>query len=198
LPDDANIPEEIERDVIVASLDLAETKKHLEALAKRTGLSRTEGWLPAIVIDGHVQQNVNYWDRGAGAGIRLPIFDHNQGATVAYQAEFDGLLERYHGLAIALRSAARRTRNQVISAFTRAKQYELTIVPARAEVLQQTLLQYNAMQVGVFQLLQARNQQLDTELAQIDTVREFWTARAAMDVLLAGHWMHHEDSHESP
>ena len=96
-------------------------------------------------------------------------------------------MERYHGLAITLRSAARRARNHVVSAYTRAKQYELTISPARDTVLEQTLLQYNAMQVGIFQLLQARSQQLDTELARIETVREFWTARAAMDALLAGH-----------
>jgi outer membrane protein, heavy metal efflux system len=198
LPDDAGVPEDIERDVIVASLDLAQTKKRLEAIGKRTGLSRLSGWLPDIVVDGHLEQDFNYWERGAGASIRLPIFDHNQGLTAAYQAEFDGLMERYYGLAITLRSAARRARNHVISAYTRAKQYEQTIVPARSAVLQQTLLQYNAMQVGVFHLLQARTQELETKLAQIDTLREFWTAHAAMDALLAGHWMHHEDEHGSP
>jgi cobalt-zinc-cadmium efflux system outer membrane protein len=187
LPDDPGVPADIEKQTIVASLDLAQTKKRLEAIGKRTGLSRTEGWLPNIVVDGHFEQDFQYWERGGGASIRLPIFDHNQGLTAAYQAELDGLLERYHGLAIALRSAARRARNHVISAHTRARQYELTISPARDKVFEQTLLQYNAMQVGVFQLLQARTQQLDTELARVETVREFWTAKAAMDALLAGH-----------
>ncbi len=199
LPDDSGVPSDIEKQTIVASLDLAETKKRLEAVAKRTGLSRAAGWLPDIIVDGHLEQDFAYWERGGGAAIKIPIFDHNQGLTAAYQAEFDGLMERYHGLATTLRRAARRARNHVVSAYTRAKQYELTIGPARDNVLEQTLLQYNAMQVGVFQLIQARTQQLDTELARIETVREFWTARAAMDALLAGHAeglkQHQEDEH---
>ena len=48
------------------------------------------------------------------------------------------------------------------------------------------MLQYNAMQIGVFQLLQARREQLDAELAYIEALREFWTAKAAVDALLAG------------
>jgi outer membrane protein TolC len=52
--------------------------------------------------------------------------------------------------------------------------------------LEQTLLQYNAMQIGIFQLLQARREQLDAELAEVETRREYWTARAAFEVLLAG------------
>jgi outer membrane protein TolC len=60
-------------------------------------------------------------------------------------------------------------------------------VPARNEVMRQTLLQYNAMQVGVFQVLQARQQELDTELAYVETLREYWSAKAALDALLAGH-----------
>jgi outer membrane protein TolC len=43
------------------------------------------------------------------------------------------------------------------------------------------------MQLGVFQLLQARREQLDVELAYVETLREYWSAAAALDTLLAGH-----------
>jgi outer membrane protein TolC len=42
------------------------------------------------------------------------------------------------------------------------------------------------MQLGIFQLLEARRGQLDAELAEIEARREYWTARAAFEALLAG------------
>jgi outer membrane protein TolC len=61
------------------------------------------------------------------------------------------------------------------------------IVPAQARVAEQLLLHYNAMQIGVFELLQARREQLDLQLAYVDTLREYWTNLAALQALLAGH-----------
>ena len=42
------------------------------------------------------------------------------------------------------------------------------------------------MQLGVFALLQARREQLDVELAQVEVLREYWTAVAAQEALFAG------------
>ena len=50
----------------------------------------------------------------------------------------------------------------------------------------ETVREYNAMQVGVFQLLQARTDQIAVASAYIETLREYWQARAALDQLLSG------------
>ena len=60
------------------------------------------------------------------------------------------------------------------------------IVPARERVLRETLLQYNAMQVSVFQLLEARRDLLDATLRRAEVRREFWTATAGTTALFAG------------
>ena len=187
LPEGAGADDDVERRAVTASFQLAEVRSRLEAIAKRTGLARAEGWWPDITVDGHIEQDQTLWEKGAGASIRVPLFDRNQGTVARHEAEFDGLMERYQGLAIGVRSAARRSRNRLLSAFTRAKQYAQTIVPARAEVMRQTMLQYNAMQVGVFAVLQARGQELDSQLAYVETLRDYWSAKAGFDALLAGH-----------
>jgi len=89
-------------------------------------------------------------------------------------------------MAVDLRSAARDARNRVVSAHARARQYQAVIVPAQARVTAQTLLQYNAMQVGIFQLLQAHREELDAQLALVETRREYWSAAAELEALLAG------------
>jgi outer membrane protein TolC len=85
-----------------------------------------------------------------------------------------------------LRSEAREASSRLSSAHLRARQYQEIIVPAHRRVTAQTLLQYNAMQVGIFELLQARREELDAQLAHIETLREYWSATAAINTLLGG------------
>ena len=61
------------------------------------------------------------------------------------------------------------------------------IVPAQQEVLDETLQQYNAMQLGVYDLLRAQTELLDAELEHVEVLRQYWTARATVDALVRGH-----------
>ena len=62
---------------------------------------------------------------------------------------------------------------------------------ARAELagalrLPNPLLQYNAMSLGVFQLLQARRDQIRANTAYIGVLREYWNARLDLEQLARG------------
>jgi cobalt-zinc-cadmium efflux system outer membrane protein len=186
--------EQLERKAIVASLELAETRSRLEATARRTGLSRAEGWLPDVSVGVITERESRLagepfnsdWKWGGVINFTLPLLDRRQGTTAATEAEFDAMMERYQGMAIDIRSATRELGNRLRSSHLRARQYQQVLLPARQRLMQQMMLQYNGMQIGVFQLLQARRDQLNTELAYVETLREYWTARAALDALLAG------------
>jgi outer membrane protein TolC len=191
------IPENTETRALEASLDLMEAKHRLEGLARRAGVTRVAGWLPDITIDFHSLQgnpeedtnasNLNRnWRFGGGLTVGIPLFDRKQGTLVAVEAQFDALMESYYGMAVDLRSAVREARSRVASSHARAHQYQEVIVPAQRRVTEQTLLQYNAMQIGIFHLLQARREQLDVQLAYVETLREYWSAVAELDALLAG------------
>lgn len=193
LPKEEPSYEDLERKALTASLELTESRHRLEAAARSTGLSRAEGWIPDVVIGGFVEQETHIdrpgqspWTFGGVVSFTLPFLNRRQGTTVANEAEFDALMERYHGMSIDIRSAAREARNRVRSAHLRAHQYQEVLLPARRRAMRQTLLQYNAMQIGIFQLLQARRDELDAELTYVETLQEYWTARAALEALLAG------------
>lgn len=188
--------ENVEQKAMRASLELAEMRARLEGLARLAGVTTAAGWLPDLSIDVHAlhgdPENEDAAGRepalrwGGGISASIPLFDRQQGRVTALEAERDALLERYYGTAIEIRSAVRQARGRVQSAFQRARQYQEVIVPAQHRVTQQTLLQYNAMQVGVFQVLQVRRDELDAQLAYLDTVREYESALAELDALLAG------------
>ncbi|WP_437814549.1 TolC family protein [Sorangium sp. So ce1078] len=193
-PEALATPPRAETQALRASLELAELRSRLEAAAGRAGALRAEGWAPDMSIGVRGERELGArgevddppWVLGAGLRLSLPLFDRRGGAEAAQTAEFDSLLERYHGRAVDIRSAVREAQSRLTSAHARARHYERVLLPARKRVLEQTLLQYNAMQVGVFQLLSARREQLDAELAAVEALREHWTAKAAFDALLAG------------
>lgn len=192
VPDELEPGADMEKRALDANLDLAAKKHSLEALARRTGLTRLEGLLPEIALDVHSLIGTpdgerNYGVRwGGGVGLAVPLFDRKQGEIRSFEAQFDSELERYQGLAIALRSQAREAWARVTSAHLRVRKYQEVIVPAQERVMEQTQRQYNAMQLGVFQLLEARRAQLDVALDFAETLREYFTARAELDALLAG------------
>jgi outer membrane protein, heavy metal efflux system len=193
-----SIGDDLERRALLASLPLRETRQRLEALARRAGWTRAAGAVPDIALDVHglhgdpgdgLGLTEGGWRFGAGLSLELPLFDRRQGTAASLEAEFDALLETYYGLAVEVRSAARETRAAVTSAHARARQYQDVILPAQRRVMEQTLLQYNAMQLGVFQLLEARRAELEVELEAVDTAREYWSAVSRLDALLAGQHM---------
>lgn len=180
---------------VAASLELAATRSHLEALARKTGLSRTEGWLPDIDVDVHALAGTpegaptaatSQWRFGGGVSLSVPLVDRNQGRTRAVEAEFDGLMERYIGLAIDVRSAARVARSRVESTHARARHFADVLMPAQQRVVDETLLQYDAMQIDVFALLSSERDRLELALIEVDTLEDYWVAVAAHDALMAG------------
>lgn len=185
-PEDVTTPPRAETRALTASLELAETRSRIRAAEARAGLARTAGWLPDMSVGVQGEREDAAWRVGARLAMTVPIFDRKQGTTAAHVAELDALLERYHGLAVDVRSALRETRSRLESAHARARHFERVVLPARRRVLEQAILQYNAMQIGIFPLLEARRDVLEAELAEVETLRELWTAKAAFDALLAG------------
>jgi outer membrane protein, heavy metal efflux system len=197
LPPVAALPDvagDLERRALTGNLLLAERRQRLEALARRAGWTRAAGWIPDVSLDVHGLHGDPEedavpdadWRFGAGISAEIPLFDRRQGTVASLEAEFDALLETYHGLALEVRSVAREVRSRVTSSHARARQYQDVILPAQRRVTEQTLLQYNAMQLGIFQLLEARRAELDVELDSVETLREYWTAVAELGALLAG------------
>jgi cobalt-zinc-cadmium efflux system outer membrane protein len=193
LPEAPPTTTELENQAISASLELAASRSELEALANRTGLSRTEGWMPHIEVDYHAlvgappsSPNVGTVRSGGGISLSVPLFNQKRGQTRAAEAAFDGRLERHIGMTVDIRSTARELGNRLRAHHGAARHIATVVLPAQRRVLDETLLQYNAMQLGVFELLAAEQAVLDVELAELAARADYWTTDAAYRALLAG------------
>jgi cobalt-zinc-cadmium efflux system outer membrane protein len=184
-------PPDLERTVIDASLGLREMRSEMERIGRRAGLARVEGLLPEILVDVHTLIGNSSGTStgtlvGGGVAMRLPVFDQAEGTVAAYEHALDAAIERYVGMAIDVRSSAREARARALSARARSRHYADAVLVARQRVLDETLLQYDAMQVSIFQLLDAVHALLDSQLAAVETRREYWSAAAALGAVIAG------------
>lgn len=176
----------LERAAVAASLDLAAARADVEAAARRAGVVRPEGVLPSLSAGGELERSGGEWEAGPEVSVRLPLFDAGQAHVAAARSDLRRRVALYEATAVDVRARARTLAARVAAARRTAVQYQTVVLPLRAELVRQTLLQYNAMQTGVFGLLQAQQLEAAAVRRTVDAIEAYWTARADLDLLLAG------------
>lgn len=180
--------EGLESKAVAASLDLAHNRAHAEAAAQRAGLSSWEGWMSGWelgVVAKHEAAD-DEWGVGPSLSLPLPLFSQGQAHVAGAQARLRQVLYRHVELAVQLRSTARTFRERLIALRSRVNYLRKAYLPLQARLVHETLQNYNAMQIGAFDVLLARQQQIDAGREYIETLRDAWLARLDLEELLAG------------
>jgi len=178
--------EGLEARALDASLELAELKSRAEAASRKVGLTKTEAWLPHLSAGLHGERDGALWELGGHVTVGLPIFDRAQGRRLSSESEYDALRSRTQVQEVQVRSTVRATLNRLESAGRRAEHYRERLLPARRRVLEETVRQYNAMQVSVFEVLAAERAVTEAAVSQVDATLDAAKAKAALDLVLAG------------
>jgi len=101
-------------------------------------------------------------------------------------AELRRAQQEYYALGVRVRATVRAVRERLQGAQDRALYYRDIMLPLWERIVHETQLQYNAMQRGVFELLRAREQQIQAAVAYIDALRDYWLARTDLGQILSG------------
>ncbi len=156
----------LEARAIEQSLDLVALEHRYVGAARRANLARAEGLLPTLRAGIHMDSDEGLREFGPVISFDLPVFDQGQ-AGVA--------------LAIRIRATVRTARNALLIAGRRVDHYQDVLLPLREQIVEQTQRQYNAMELGVFQLIVARRDQVRTAQEYVIALRGYWHARATLD-----------------
>ncbi len=185
-PKDADAPPNAERRALSQSLDLEIARRRFSAAAKRANLARTEGVLPQLRAGASFERESDEatWGIGPAVGVEIPIFYQGQGEVARARAEMRRQEQTYASLGVQIRGAARSAVTRLEVAAKKAVFFKDTMLPLR--VVSETQLHYSAMGAGIFQLLQAKRDQVETARAYVESLRDYWLARAELEQLLAG------------
>ncbi len=106
--------------------------------------------------------------------------------TQPYDKITPEMQQRYAALTVNARSEVRAARERMVEARARAEYLRDVVVPRRQRILQLTQLEYNAMLRGVFQLIQAKQNEATAQRDSILAQRDYWVARAELDAAMSG------------
>jgi cobalt-zinc-cadmium efflux system outer membrane protein len=176
----------LEQRALAKSLDLRGLDAETLGWERRATAARVSGVLPEIRAGVHVERDQGEWELGPAASLALPLFDQGQGLVGSAEAAQRGLHYERQARVLAIRAAAHDLHAQLSAAAERVRRYERELLPLRRSIVEQTLRQYNAMQIGVQQLLIARNAELEAQRSYVAALRGYWLLRADLDQLLAG------------
>ncbi len=177
---------DLEVRAIDQSLDLVELEHRYLAAARRANLARAEGFLPSLRAGFELGRQDGLREFGPVISLDLPLFNQGQGQVAAARAEMRQLELQYGALAVRIRAAVRSARNDLLIAARRVNHFQEVLLPLREQIVEQTQRQYNAMELGVFQLIAARRDQVRTAQEYVVALQEYSHARARLDQILAG------------
>jgi cobalt-zinc-cadmium efflux system outer membrane protein len=178
---------DLERDAVAASLELDAARARLEAAGGRVALARFESFMPHVGAGVTLtREGEEGWHAGPAVTLSVPIFDWGQGRRAAAWATVRREQHGYAAQAIEVRAAARTVREDVLAGEAQLARIRDKLLPLRERLIDESVKQYNAMNLGPFELLQVRREQIDIEERYIEALRDAWVARTAAWQLRAG------------
>lgn len=177
----------LESNVIEASLDLEAKRQEIIALGKTVGLERLEVLFSTLSGGFSAEREADgTWGVGPGVSASIPLFNFGQGASAEAKARLRRAYEEYTNLALRVRALARATYVMAATAQANSQYLREVLLPLRSEVTLATQEQMNAMQLGVFQLITAKRQEIAMAQRYVKTLRTYWVGRARLEALLMG------------
>ena len=170
-----------------ASLESAALRADADAAAARHRYAVVRAFLPELGLGvSAAERESQPWEVGPTVRFGIPLFNQQQGPRARARAEEKRARDELAATASELTAESEAARARVLVAFDEVKQLRDVVMPMRTRILQQTVLQYNAMNASTFELLTARRDMVDAGRQYIDALRRYWRAIADVEALRRG------------
>jgi len=178
---------QLESRAIQQRLDLAAARQQFIAEARMRGIARAEAILQGAQIGSHYEHEIEpRHSSGPSVSVPIPIFNQGQPASARASAKMRQAEQRYLALAADIRSDVRAARDKMLLSRRQVEYFKSTALPTRTRVTEESQLEYNAMQIGPFQLLQAKQEEVKTGADSVEALRDYWVARAELEKAVGG------------
>jgi cobalt-zinc-cadmium efflux system outer membrane protein len=197
-PSDAPI-DRLEDQGLRDRLDLAAIRQEVQTLDYALSLAKTSRWTGVIDIGADVARlKDGSIAVGPRASLELPIFDQRQAPVARLEAQLRKSQLLLAQRVIEVRSEIRAAHDRMRHARQAAEQYRSAIIPTREHVVALSQQEYDAMLLGVYQLVAAKRGEVGAYREYIATVRDYWTARADLERALGSSLSNSEYERRSP
>lgn len=191
LPEQARTATALSAAAMQQRLDVQQARLQLDGAGKAQGLSLLNtladvevGIRRDTITDTHSGQSSER--KGYEVAIRLPMFDWGGAQRAAMNAQTLAAANHYESVLRAAAPQLREAYSAYRTSYDLARHYRDEIVPLRKTMAVENVLRYNAMLIGVFELLADTREQITSVMAAINAQQQFWLADAGLSTALLG------------
>jgi len=168
--------------------DLLAARKQVDSIGQILALKTNTRFLPASIDIGVDTEKSPDGQRVTGPtlSLELPIFDQGEGEIPKLAAEYRQAQRQMQSLAIRIRSEVREARDTLKINRDQVTYFTKEVIPLNVKSVNQTLLQYNAMQVSAYDLFQTKQHELETERNYVSSWRDYWISRSQLETAVGG------------
>ena len=178
---------DLEQRAVARSIDLARSRQRIVVAGQQAGYDKATALIPELELGAAAEKEADEpWGVGPAIAIPLPLFDQGQARIARSVTELRRAQQEYYALAVRIRATARAVQERLRGAQDQALYYRDIVLPLQERIVNEAQLQYNAMQIGIFQLLRDRERQIEAGVAYVEALREYWLARADLTQLSIG------------
>ena len=186
LPVEEGASDGLERRAVENSLALRSSRARIVVVLRELGITRPLGYLSELEAGASAERDDGEWEVGPAVSLPIPIFSQGQPAVARARAQLRQAEQSYYATAVDVRSLVRGTYARVQALRQQAAYYRDVILPLRQSIVEETQLQYNAMQLGAFQLLEAKRDQVAAAGTYLSLLRNYWAAKTELELGLSG------------
>jgi outer membrane protein TolC len=181
----------IEQDAVNARVDVQMARLEMEAMAKSYGLTRKTHFLNVLDAAGISKTQKDRGEKRANGGgyelvLEVPLFDFGRANVREAEQRYLEAANHLGQLGVNAASEAREAYGAYRATYAIARKYEGEVLPLHQTISAETELQYNAMQVDAFALLDAARNRARARVASIEVKRNFWLASADLKAAVLG------------
>ena len=180
LPSDEFSLSDLENKAVENRIELAMKRQEIKTFEQSLTMARL-GVIPSVE-GGFNWEKETDGERVKGPAFEaeVPIFNHQQAKRLRAQSQIDAGKKQIEALEAQIHLEVRLAYDQLTSDRAIAETY-MKAMPVRQEILKQTLNHYNYMLKGVYDLLQAKQEEMNTQRDYIMALRDYWIARTELE-----------------
>lgn len=176
----------LERKAIEANVDLAAVRQRLITMGQKYRVVDITSLVPRFDVGGELERVVGEREAGPTFAMEVPLFDWGQARRESARMEILKARDEFTALAVRIRSLARLQQANLLAARQTALYYADTVVPQSQRLFDAAERQYNVMQLGVFDLLRAKERQIRASLDYVTALTAYWRERSRLAQILVG------------
>lgn len=167
-------------------LDIVLAQREVEAAQRALPLARRSSIGDVVAGVHREREPEGKVTTGPALELPIPIFNRGRGARLRAEAELLRARQRLALLTSAASSEIRAARQHLAASRARVEYYRDVLLPRRVRIVELMKLEQNSMLAGIFQVLQARQDEVHARREYIDAQRQYWMARNDLDRALNG------------